>query len=125
MERERFDGADVAHLLRSSAAGLDWERLLARFAGHEPVLLAHLILFRYIFPDSRDNVPQPVIERLQQIAVDDRPAIEDLCRGTLISRAQYLIDIGERGLRDARMPPIGRMKPEDIAHWTAAIGTIR
>ena len=31
MERERFDGADVAHVLRSRAGELDWDRLLRRF----------------------------------------------------------------------------------------------
>jgi hypothetical protein len=31
MERERFDGADVAHLLRSMGPRLDWDRILRRF----------------------------------------------------------------------------------------------
>src|SRR5918997_31387 len=31
MERERYDGADVNHLLRARAANLDWPRLLQRF----------------------------------------------------------------------------------------------
>src|SRR5918992_5639654 len=31
MERERYDGADVAHLLRCLAPNLDWDRLLSRF----------------------------------------------------------------------------------------------
>src|SRR5687767_9375456 len=31
MERERFDGADIAHILRTRGATLDWGRLLARF----------------------------------------------------------------------------------------------
>ena len=33
-ERERFDGADIAHLIRSRGEGLDWERLLRRFGRH-------------------------------------------------------------------------------------------
>ena len=33
MERERFDGADVAHVLRARADVLDWDRLLDRFGG--------------------------------------------------------------------------------------------
>src|SRR5690349_11249836 len=49
MERERFDGADVAHLLRARAERLDWDRLLDRFGEHWPVLLSHLILFGYIY----------------------------------------------------------------------------
>ncbi len=42
MERERFDGADVAHLLLHCAAEMDWDRLLRRFGPDWRVLLAHL-----------------------------------------------------------------------------------
>jgi hypothetical protein len=31
MERERYDGAEVAHLLRACAGRMDWQRLLQRF----------------------------------------------------------------------------------------------
>jgi hypothetical protein len=34
MERERFDGADVLHILRHSAQSIDWARLLRRFDQH-------------------------------------------------------------------------------------------
>ncbi|HJX26319.1 MAG TPA: nucleotidyltransferase family protein, partial [Thermoanaerobaculia bacterium] len=50
MERERFDGADVAHLLHARADEIDWERMLERFENHHRVLLAHLLLFGYIYP---------------------------------------------------------------------------
>ena len=39
-ERERFDGADVVHLLRETGPSLDWPRLLMRFGDHWRVLLA-------------------------------------------------------------------------------------
>ena len=124
-ERERFDGADIAHIILACGQELNWARLMKRFRGHEPVLLAHLILFRYIFPGSRDNVPQPVIDHLQRIAAQVSEVDEKICRGTLLSRAQYLSDIGDHGYRDARLRPNGGMRPEDVAHWTAAIGTIK
>ena len=47
---------------------------------------------------------------------DDR-----VCRGTLLSRAQYLVDVQERGYRDGRLHSQSHMGAEDIAHWTAAI----
>src|SRR5581483_1635139 len=47
MERERYDGADVAHLLRARAPELDWARLLARFDDYWRVLLSHLVLFGF------------------------------------------------------------------------------
>src|SRR5262245_16613281 len=42
-ERERFDGADVLHLLRETGPSLDWPRLLMRFGDYWRVLLSHLI----------------------------------------------------------------------------------
>jgi hypothetical protein len=47
MERERYDGADVAHVIRARGDRLDWPRLLRRFETHWHVLLSHLILFRF------------------------------------------------------------------------------
>ena len=62
MERERFDGADVAHLLRACGRTLDWPRLLARFDRHWPVLLVHLVLFAFVYPSERDAVPAWVMD---------------------------------------------------------------
>ena len=36
-ERERFDGADVLHLLRDAGRDIDWPRLVARFGDYWPV----------------------------------------------------------------------------------------
>ena len=124
-ERERFDGADIAHLLLARGRELDWNRLKNHFRGHEQVLLAHLILFTYIYPTERQQIPWDVVEQLMQRVRDQRPPTEKVCRGTTISRAQYLPDIRENGFLDSRLEPYGPMKPEDVAHWTAAIGTIK
>ena len=51
MERERFDGADVAHIILAYGDRLDWHRLLERFGPHWRVLLAHLILYGFIYPE--------------------------------------------------------------------------
>ena len=57
MERERFDGADVVHLLRACGNQLDWPRLFRRFEPHWRILLCHLILFGFVYPAQRDLVP--------------------------------------------------------------------
>jgi hypothetical protein len=57
MERERFDGADIAHLIQATAEHLDWKGLLRRFGTHWRVLLAHLDLFGYIYPGERHRIP--------------------------------------------------------------------
>jgi hypothetical protein len=121
MERERFDGADVLHLIRARQKDLNWPRLLSRFGEHWRVLLAHLVLFPYVYPN--DPAPTAVINQLFDRARNE-PKSEGglrLCRGTLLSRAQYLIDIEDWNYVDARQVPLGTMTPEEIATWTKAI----
>jgi hypothetical protein len=125
MERERYDGADIAHLIRAEGERLDWRRLLARFgAEHWPVLLNHVILFRFIYPGERDRVPAWVVRELcgrVEADVDGGAADARVCRGTILSRGQYLVDIDDWGYRDARLAPMGAMTRGQIAHWTAGI----
>ncbi|HEY8608604.1 MAG TPA: nucleotidyltransferase [Noviherbaspirillum sp.] len=124
MEKERFDGADIAHLIRARSAQLDWPRLFRRFEPHWRVLLSHLILFGFVYPAHRDLVPSAImdelIERLRQETHSEPPDTR-LCLGTLLSREQYLNDIERQGLQDGRVAPVGKMTPEDTAQWTQAI----
>src|SRR5262245_61191911 len=55
MERERYDGADVAHIIRSCAETLDWDRVLRRCDPYWQLLLSHLILFGFIYPSDRKS----------------------------------------------------------------------
>jgi hypothetical protein len=123
-ERERYDGADVAHVLRAQAEHLDWERLLRRFGDRWRVLLSHLTLFGFIYPAERAKIPAHVMERLiDRLQHDLRtpPPAEPVCQGTVLSREQYLVDVERWGYADARLQPRGNMTPQDIDHWTAAI----
>lgn len=123
MERERFDGADIAHLLRAVGHKLDWSRLIRRFAGHETVLLAHLLLFDYIYPNHCDQVPRDVIGELmlKHLAQKCGDKKELVCNGPILSREQYLIDTHRMGYADARLAPLGKMSAADIRAWTDAI----
>ncbi len=123
MERERYDGADVAHILESCAEKLNWPHLLRRFGPDWRLLLSHLVLFGYIYPSERGRVPVAIMDALisrlrneNSVSGSDR-----LCRGTLLSREQYLWDVKERGFRDARLEKRAHMNEGDIAHWTKAI----
>jgi hypothetical protein len=123
-ERERYDGADVAHLLRACGPDLDWQRLLRRFGQHWHVLLSHLVLFNFIYPSERDRIPSTVVHELTRRLVDEVSAptpTERVCRGTVLSRQQYLIDVNEWGYRDVRTRPDNPMSEADIAKWTAGI----
>lgn len=123
MERERYDGADVAHLIRACATRLDWRRLLARFGPHWRVLLSHLILFDYIYPSERSLIPQWIMgELVERLRMDKSETMVEsrVCRGTFLSRVQYRGDVETWGYEDARQTSSGPMTAADAASWTAA-----
>ncbi len=125
MERERYDGADIAHLLQATAEQLDWPGLLERFGPHWRVLLAHLTLFGFIYPGERHRVPAWVLDKLvSRLGAETRqPPLADphICNGTLVSREQYLHDIEKLGYVDGRLTRASTMTVEDVEIWTAAI----
>jgi len=121
-ERERYDGADVAHVFREVGPSLDWPRLLMRFGDHWRVLLSHLILFGFVYPDKRQIIPEWVMEELVRRLAASRPnPANDVCYGTLLSREQYLDDLTRLKYRDVRAQPLGGMTEEEIQIWTDAI----
>jgi hypothetical protein len=127
-ERERFDGADVMHLIRARSDRLDWPRLVRRFGDHWRILLAHLITFGFVYPSERDKVPESIVGDLLgrlDSELSSPPPDRRTCQGTLLSRAQYLTDIQGWGFHDARLDRDVHMSEGDIAHWTAAIGKIK
>ena len=123
MERERFDGADIAHILHARAEHLDWDRLLWRFRDRWRVLFAHLVMFGFIYPGERARIPARVMRLLSDRLVAEltSPA-EDarVCQGTVLSRQQYLHDLA-RGLEDARLRDDVQMTELDILLWTKGI----
>ena len=121
MERERFDGADIAHLLVSCGDKLDWPHLVRRFGPDWRVLLSHLVLFGYIYPSEQGRIPRSVMDELIERLRKESPGQGRVCRGTLLSRKQYLVDVGKWGFRDARLEKRVHMDSEDIAQWTRAI----
>src|SRR5262249_15311217 len=92
MERERYDGADIVHLLRACGERLDWPRLLKRFGPHWRVLFNYLVLFGFVYPSEPVCIPIWVMQELMQRLQDELhglPTPDRVCQGTLLSRAQY------------------------------------
>lgn len=121
MERERYDGADIAHLVFAAGERMDWRRLLRRFGPHWRVLFSHLILFEFIYPDKRQVVPEWLWQDLWTRANAERgepPPQRPPCYGTLLSRVQYLHDVATGCYQDARLPPFGNMTRGEVARWT-------
>jgi hypothetical protein len=123
MERERYDGADIAHIFRACGGNIDWQRLLRRFDAHWRVLLSCLILFGYIYPSDHSSIPEWVLQSLLTGLQDEKglpPSRNRVCRGTLLSRVQYRDDVESWGYVDARQLPAGPLTPQQAARWTAA-----
>ena len=120
MERERYDGADIAHLILSCGKRMDWNRLVARFGPHWRVLLSHLVLFGFVYPADRNVIPDQVLLDLVCRMQDEMalpPPKERICQGTLLSWAQYLPKV-EEGYQDARHPPHGNLSAAETARVT-------
>lgn len=119
MERHRFDGADICHVIHSTGPTINWDRLLKRCAGHDGILLGHLAFFRYIYPCDVDHVPPRVMKELLRRVIEQPPHDAPTCRGTMLSWEQYLHDINA-GMRDGRLKPLGTLTQAEIDRWTAA-----
>lgn len=128
MERNRFDGADINHLILARGNNLDWARVLARFGEHWRVLYAHLVLFGFVYPARRDRVPAWVMDELAgrlRAEVAARPPSHRVCQGVLLAAAQYLPDVEHWGYEDARLRPYGTLTREQVNAWTDGVMTGR
>jgi hypothetical protein len=97
--RERFDGADVNHILVRYGKNLDWKWLLMRIDQHWHLLLAQLLIFQFVYPSEyHDIIPRWLFDELMSRAKDQYelpPAVERVCRGPIIDQTQYKVDIKE------------------------------
>jgi hypothetical protein len=124
MERERYDGGDVMHLLLRTGKRLDWKRLIHRYGDHWRLLLMQIVKFGFVYPSERYRIPREVTEELLRrftAEMTERSPADKVCFGTLTSRAQYLVDIREWGFEDARQQPWGTLSADDVEQWTEAI----
>ena len=121
MERERFDGADVAHMVKACGGRLDWNRLGQRFGSDWRVWWSHLILFGFIFPSKRHLIPLELMKEFAARVLQEQnePFLGDpICNGTLLSRIQYQPDLRE--FVDARKAARSEMSNEETQRWVEA-----
>jgi predicted nucleotidyltransferase len=105
-KRDRFDGADVAHLIRSRGDEIDWERILERLPNDRLLLLWHIVLFLYAYPGHAQLVPRELVERLtgELFRLWDEPPPATAFRGTVIDHVAFAIDVADWGYEDPRPP---------------------
>lgn len=100
--RERFDGADICHIIYGTRGKFDWQRLMGLMGEHWQMLLWALLLYQYVYPAHTGYVPEEIWdELLQRFKVElkhPNKAIE--FRGSLIDEKMFAIDVLEWGMRD-------------------------
>jgi len=100
--RERFDGADIAHIVYATRGNLDWTRVLELAGHHWEVLLWSLLLFRYVYPAQSMYVPLLVWAELVNglmFRLVNRDSAARF-RGSLVDEKMFAIDVNEWGLDD-------------------------
>jgi predicted nucleotidyltransferase len=97
--RERYDGADVNHIMLKTGKNLDWKRLMSHMEQHWHLLLAQLLQFQFVYPsDFHEIIPKWLFDDLMSRAHDQYelpPPKVRVCRGPIIDQTQYSTDIKE------------------------------
>lgn len=100
--RERFDAADICHVLYGTRGKLDWQRLMNLVGEHWQVLFWHLVLYQYVYPAHTNYIPQQIWdELLQRFKIElKHPNTAVEFRGSLIDDKMFNIDVAEWSMRD-------------------------
>lgn len=95
--RERFDGADIAHVIYGTPGDFDWKREMDLVGEHWEMLLWSLVLFRYVYPAQSHYVPAEIwcdllkrFEKATQYPDPNAPF-----RGSLVDDNMFAIDVNE------------------------------
>jgi len=112
--RERFDGADIVHVIHGTRGKLDWQRLLNMLGEHWQVLLWALILYQYVYPAHAEYVPRSLwkdlLGRLRRSL--QHPDKQAPFRGSLIDPNMFAIDVREWGMENLLEDYRARRQPK-------------
>jgi len=123
--RERFDGADICHVIYGTRGSFDWDymmELVRQHGDHWEIMLWHLVLYQYCYPAHTDAVPRQIWDTLlgnfQQAVTKPDPKAP--FRGSLIDENMFWIDVNEWGmanlldeLRESREPKIAAQPQQE------------
>lgn len=102
IRRERFDGADIVHVIYATRGKLDWARIQALAGENWEILFWALVLFHYVYPAQSDYVPRDVwknlVARFQKTICQPDPHAK--FRGSLVDDKMFAIDVKEWGLEN-------------------------
>lgn len=105
--RDRFDGSDVLHLIRSAQGSVAWPRVLDQMGDDYPLLLWYLILFEYVYPEGDKGVRETAAKLFRRLKADWGHAARSEFRGPLLDPLSYIPDLEEGRYADPRdMTPL-------------------
>jgi hypothetical protein len=106
--RDRFDGADILHIVRALQGEVDWRRVVDLLEGDEEIVLWHLVLFAYAYPMHREWLPRELMQRaFERVGGPPEGLDARTFRGTVLDPVSFRVDVSELGYRDAgATPPI-------------------
>lgn len=96
--RERYDGADINHLILRYGDKMNWERVESRMKEHWRLLLSQFLNFQFVYPSEQGKVPRWLFHKLLQKAEEqyDLPQSQmKICLGPLLDHTSYRQDIVE------------------------------
>jgi hypothetical protein len=104
VRRNRFDGADIAHLIRCVQGKIDWKRVMEHMVKDHELLLWHLILFQFVYPGHTDYLPLSLMDKIFGHMKEGRskPINPKSFRGMLIDPVSFAVDCEEWGYEDLR-----------------------
>src|ERR1700733_2071252 len=95
--RERFDGADIVHVIYGTYGHFDWNREMELVGEHWEMLFCALVLFRYVYPAQSHYVPANVwrelLDRFESAIAQPDPRAD--FRGSLVDDNMFAIDVNE------------------------------
>ena len=130
IRRERFDGADIAHIILGTRGKLEWARILELVGEHWELLLWHLVLFAYVYPAFTHYVPESLWQDLTKRFADHLARRDTAApfRGSLVDENMFAIDTNEWGMADIlterrsqripRLPKVLRRDKNNTGHPT-------
>ena len=117
-KRERFDGADIAHVIFGTYGSFDWDREMELVGENWEMLLWSVIFFHYVYPAQGHYVPkavwQELLRRFQKALSELDPKAR--FRGSLVDERMFAIDINEWGLDNLLEETRARRLAEIGAH---------
>jgi hypothetical protein len=125
--RERFDGADIVHIIYGTRGNIDWQRVLQLVGDHWELLLWELMLFHYVYPSKQELVPRAIWDDLlsrfrRQL---DSGSANLPFRGSLIDEKMFSIDMKEWGMENLLQEQREHRQPKIIEEAASAVRLVK